>query len=53
MSIGLVANIGVMIIAFLSVLALFDGLLGWFGGMVGVHELSFEVSQIPQSGISF
>jgi len=42
MSIGLVANIGVMIIAFLSVLALFDGLLGWFGGMVGLHELSFE-----------
>lgn len=42
MSIGLVANIGVMLISFISVLALLNAILSWFGGMVDVPELSFE-----------
>lgn len=45
MSIALVANISVMLIAFIAVLALFNGLLAWFGGMVGIDHLSFEVSE--------
>ena len=43
MSIALVANIAVMLIAFTSMLALLNALLAWFGGMVGLSELSFEV----------
>ena len=43
MSIALVANIAVMLIAFLSVLAFLDAILCWLGSMVGVCW-SFEVS---------
>ena len=46
MSIGLVANIGVMLIAFTSMLAFFNGLLSWLGCMVGLCEFSFEVSGV-------
>ena len=44
MSIGLVANIAVMLIAFLSMLKFVNSVLGWLGGMVGLPEFSFEVS---------
>ena len=46
MSIGLVANIGVMLIAFTSMLAFCNAILSWFGSMVGLPELSFEVSGV-------
>jgi len=42
MSISLVANIAVMLIAFLSMLKLANEILGWFGGMIGLDEFSFE-----------
>eukprot|EP00794_Sanderia_malayensis_P000551 gene551-1208_t len=41
MSIALVANISVMLIAFLSVLAFLDAILCWLGSMVG-YCISFE-----------
>ena len=46
MSITLVANIAVNLMAFVAVLALVDAILMWFGGMVGVPTLSFSVSII-------
>lgn len=46
MSIGLVANIAVMLIAFISVLALANGILRWFGSMVNEPDFTFEVSLI-------
>ena len=42
MSIGLVASIVVMLIAFISFLACADAILGWLGSMVGVPQFSFE-----------
>jgi len=42
-AIVLVANIAAMLIAFISLIQLFDTLLGYFGGMVDVPELSFEL----------
>ena len=42
MSIGLVANIAVMLIAFLSLLKCANSVLGWFGSMVGEPAFSFE-----------
>ncbi len=42
MSIALVANISVMLIAFLSVLAFLDAILCWLGTMVG-YCVTFEV----------
>ena len=43
MSIVLVANIAVNLIAFVAILAFVDGILMWLGGMVGKPDLSFEV----------
>lgn len=42
MSIGLVANIAVMLIAFLSLLKCANAMLGWVGSMVGEPGFSFE-----------
>ena len=44
MSIALVANIAVNLIAFVAVLALIDAILMWLGAMVGCSSLSFTVS---------
>jgi concentrative nucleoside transporter, CNT family len=38
----LAVNVGVMIIAFLGLLALVNGLLGWLGSLVGSPQLSLE-----------
>jgi concentrative nucleoside transporter, CNT family len=35
-------NVGVMIIAFLGLLAVVNALLGWFGGLIGLRQLSLE-----------
>jgi concentrative nucleoside transporter, CNT family len=35
-------NVGVMIIAFLGLLAVVNALLGWVGGLVGLRQLSLE-----------
>ena len=42
-AVPLVLNIGANLIAFLALLALFNGILGFIGGLVGYPELSFEV----------
>ncbi len=39
----LALNIAAMIIAFLGILALFNALLGWVGGLLGIPDLSFEL----------
>jgi CNT family concentrative nucleoside transporter len=38
----LAVNVGVMIIAFLGLLAAVNALLGWMGGLVGLRQLSLE-----------
>ncbi|MFH1176590.1 MAG: NupC/NupG family nucleoside CNT transporter [Acidobacteriota bacterium] len=38
----LALNVGAMLIAFLALLALFNGLLGWGGGLAGLPGLSLE-----------
>ena len=38
----LAVNVGVMIIAFLGLLAVVNALLGWIGGLVGLRQLSLE-----------
>ena len=38
----LAANVGAMLIAFLGLLAFFNALLGWFGGLVSLPGLSLE-----------
>lgn len=38
----LAANVGAMLIAFLGLLALVNAVLGWFGGLVGIPQLSLE-----------
>ena len=43
-AIPLALNIAGNLIAFLGILALLNGLLGYFGGLVGIEGLSFEVS---------
>nr|XP_002734465.1 PREDICTED: solute carrier family 28 member 3-like [Saccoglossus kowalevskii] len=42
-AVSLVANIGANLIAFIALLAFTNALLGWFGGMVGIPELTFEL----------
>ena len=44
MSIGLVANIAVNLMAFVAVLAFVDAILMWLGSMVGHPTFSFSVS---------
>ena len=39
----LVANIGGSLIAVIAFIAFINGLLSWFGGLVGVEELSIEL----------
>lgn len=38
----LAVNIGAMLLAFISLIALFNGLLGWVGGLVGLESLSLQ-----------
>lgn len=38
----LAVNIGAMLIAFVSLIALFNGLVGWLGGLVGLEDLTLE-----------
>jgi len=38
----LAVNIGAMLIAFVALIALLNGLLGWVGGFVGMPELSMQ-----------
>jgi CNT family concentrative nucleoside transporter len=38
----LAANVGAMLIAFIALIALVNGLLGWFGGVLGLPGLSIE-----------
>ena len=39
----LAVNIGAMLLAFISLIALFNGLLGWIGGIVGIDGLSLQL----------
>ena len=39
----IVANIAGSLIAVVAFIAFINGLLGWFGGLVGVAELSIEL----------
>jgi CNT family concentrative nucleoside transporter len=39
----LAANVGAMLIAFLSLLAFANAVLGWFGGLIGLPNLSLEL----------
>ncbi len=38
----LAVNIGAMLLAFVSLIALCNGLLGWFGGFFGMEDLSLQ-----------
>ena len=38
----LALNVGAMLLAFIAMIALLNGVLGWVGGMVGLPQLSFE-----------
>lgn len=40
---GLALNVGAMLLSFIALIALFNGLLGLIGGLVGWPELSFEL----------
>ncbi|XP_071339222.1 solute carrier family 28 member 3-like isoform X2 [Trachinotus anak] len=42
-AVGLVANIAVNLISFLALLAFFDAVLSWLGGMLDCPELSFTL----------
>ncbi len=39
----LAVNIGAMLIAFVALIALLNGLLGWVGGIIGMPELSLQL----------
>ncbi|WP_158771378.1 NupC/NupG family nucleoside CNT transporter [Paraglaciecola sp. L1A13] len=39
----LALNVGAMLLAFIALIALLNGLIGWAGGLVGVENLSFEM----------
>uniref|UniRef100_A0ABM0LXK3 Solute carrier family 28 member 3-like n=1 Tax=Saccoglossus kowalevskii TaxID=10224 RepID=A0ABM0LXK3_SACKO len=43
MAVLVVGFIAANLIAFVSILALCNGFLGWFGGMVGVEDLTFQL----------
>jgi CNT family concentrative nucleoside transporter len=38
----LALNVGAMLLAFIALIAMLNGMLGWFGGLIGVEQLSFE-----------
>ena len=40
---SLAVNIGAMLLAFIGLIALLNGILGWAGGLVGVEALSLEL----------
>jgi CNT family concentrative nucleoside transporter len=40
---SLALNVGAMLLAFIALVALFNGLLGWAGGLVGLENLSLEM----------
>jgi len=40
---ALAVNIGAMLLAFIGLIALLNGILGWMGGVVGVEALSLEL----------
>ena len=39
---GLVLNIGAILLAFVALIALINGLIGWVGGMFGIDNLSLQ-----------
>ncbi|MEH6710675.1 MAG: NupC/NupG family nucleoside CNT transporter [Paraglaciecola polaris] len=39
----LALNVGAMLLAFIALIALLNGLIGWAGGVIGIENLSFEV----------
>jgi CNT family concentrative nucleoside transporter len=39
----LALNVGAMLLAFIGLIALLNGLIGWAGGLVGTEDLSFQV----------
>jgi CNT family concentrative nucleoside transporter len=39
----LALNVGAMLLAFIGLIALLNGLIGWAGGLFGTEELSFQV----------
>jgi CNT family concentrative nucleoside transporter len=39
----LALNVGAMLLAFIALIAMLNGMLGWAGGVVGFPELSFEL----------
>ncbi len=39
---SLALNVGAMLLAFIALIAMFNGMLGWVGGLVGLPQLSFE-----------
>ena len=47
-AVALVANIVVNLIAFLALLAFFDGVLSWLGGMLDCPQLSFSVKALTR-----
>ncbi len=40
---GLALNIGAMLLAFISLIALVNGIIGFIGGLIGIDELSLEM----------
>ncbi len=40
--IKLAVNIGAMVLAFVALIALINGILGWFGGFIGLESLSMQ-----------
>ena len=39
----LALNVGGMLLAFIALIALLNGMIGWLGGLIGFPELSFEL----------
>lgn len=39
----LAANVGAMLLAFIALIAMLNGILSWLGGMVGYPQLTFEL----------
>lgn len=39
----LALNVGAMLLAFIALIALLNGIIGWFGGLIGIESLSFEL----------
>ena len=45
-AIKITAEIVVMVLVFVSMLALLNGILNWFGSLIDLPQLSFEVTRI-------